>query len=165
MVRLKSEDKHYPRRLNGIGKPWCLLKSLVAAVALCFAMTLVALPPVAAKGKLKKAVTFRGLDKITARIVTFHAPIDELIKYGSLTIMVRSCRKAPPEDTPEVAAFIEVDDQRPGMQDPKRLFTGWMFASSPALSALEHPIYDVWVTDCSRISADKILLPHRKSAK
>jgi hypothetical protein len=61
--------------------------------------------------------------------------------------MVRTCRKRPPEEPPESAAFIEVRDIKPG-ETPKTLFTGWMFASSPAVSALEHPVYDVWVLDC-----------------
>ena len=115
--------------------------------------------------KKKQAVTLRGLDKITARIVTFHAPVDEIIQYGSMTIMARFCKKARPEETPEVSVFLEIDDQRPGRTKSERIFTGWMFASSPAVSALEHPVYDVWVTDCSMVSVDKMLSPHRKSAK
>ena len=132
-----------------------------------FAAVLLAPVPAAiaqSQEKTKKVVTLRGLDKITARTITFDAPIDEIVRYGSLNIMARACFKAPPEDLPEVTAFLEIDDQRPGMDKPKRLFTGWMFASSPAVSALEHPIYDVWVTDCKTVSVDKIRLPQAKSA-
>ena len=68
-------------------------------------------------------------------------------RYEALEITARACRKRPPEETPETAAFLEIDDARPG-QPTRRVFTGWMFASSPAVSALEHPVYDVWVIDC-----------------
>jgi len=87
------------------------------------------------------------LDKVTGRVRTLEAPVDQTVRFGTLDIMVRTCRKRPPEETPESAAFIEVRDIKPG-ETPKTLFTGWMFASSPAVSALEHPVYDVWVLDC-----------------
>ena len=70
-----------------------------------------------------------------------------LVTFGTLEIVVRSCHKRPPEEPPESAAFLEVTDIKPN-EDPAPLFSGWMFASSPALSALEHPVYDVWVIDC-----------------
>lgn len=93
----------------------------------------------------------QGLDKVTARVSTIDAPIDDRIRFGTLSIVVRNCRKTPPEEPPETTAFLEIDDIRPGEQ-PVRLFSGWMFASSPALSALEHPVYDVWVIGCNRRS-------------
>jgi hypothetical protein len=95
-----------------------------------------------------QAVVLRGLDKTTARISTFTARLDEEVEFGSLVILARHCDKRPPEETPESAAFLEIDDRKPG-QPPVRLFTGWMFASSPALNALEHPVYDLWVIDCT----------------
>jgi hypothetical protein len=87
------------------------------------------------------------LDKVTGRVRTLEAPVEQTVRFGTLDIMVRTCRKRPPVETPESAAFIEVRDIKPG-ETPKTLFTGWMFASSPAVSALEHPVYDVWVLDC-----------------
>ena len=93
----------------------------------------------------------QGLDKITARISTFDAPLDEPVRFGSLEIVARTCHKTPPEEPPERAAFLEVVDVRPD-SPAVPLFTGWMFASSPALSALEHPVYDVWVIDCRKSS-------------
>jgi hypothetical protein len=60
---------------------------------------------------------------------------------------LRACDKRPPEETPESAAFLQVVEQKPGEQ-PVTRFSGWMFASSPALSAMEHPVYDLWVLDC-----------------
>lgn len=95
----------------------------------------------------------RGLDKITARITTFDAPIDEPVRFGTLEIVARDCNKRPPEEPPEVTVFLEISEIKPGEQATP-LFTGWMFASSPALSALEHPVYDVWAIDCRTTSED-----------
>jgi hypothetical protein len=94
----------------------------------------------------------QGLDKITARISKFEAPVGEAVHFGTLSIRVRDCEKNPPEEPPESAAFVEVDEMRPGERAAKRLFSGWMFASSPALSALEHPVYDVGLLDCRAAS-------------
>ena len=94
----------------------------------------------------EKAI-LQALDKITARVFTIEAKLEEIIKFGTLEIIVRHCDKRPPEETPESAAYLEIIDIRPGGTRFK-MFQGWMFASSPALSALEHPIYDVWVGDC-----------------
>ncbi len=93
----------------------------------------------------------QGLDKITARVSKFEAAVGSPVRFGNLSIRVRDCEKAPPEDPPESAAFLEIDELRPG-EDRVRVFSGWMFASSPALSALEHPIYDVNVLDCKTAS-------------
>jgi len=97
-------------------------------------------------------VVLRGLDKITSRVSTFEALVGEPVEFGPLVIVARHCDKRPPEETPESAAFLEIDDRKLG-QLPVRLFTGWMFASSPALSALEHPVYDLWVLDCVNASS------------
>ena len=89
----------------------------------------------------------QGLDKITARVSKFEAPVGTPVRFGTLSIRVRDCEKNPPEDPPESAAFLEIDELRPG-EASLRVFSGWMFASSPALSALENPIYDINVLDC-----------------
>tara|TARA_Y100000589_G_scaffold298058_1_gene306308 strand:- start:1630 stop:2094 length:465 start_codon:yes stop_codon:yes gene_type:complete len=94
-----------------------------------------------------KAV-LQGLDKTTARVSTFELNINERGTFGTLIIKVRACRKRPPTEPPESAAYIEVLDKKIGEQ-PTRLFAGWMFASSPTLNSLEHPVYDVWVLKCS----------------
>ncbi len=94
-----------------------------------------------------EVAVLQGLDKITARISTLHVPVDQPASFGSLEIIVRRCQKAPPEETPESSAFLEIVDVRPDSPSVL-LFTGWMFASSPAISALEHPVYDIWVKDC-----------------
>lgn len=89
----------------------------------------------------------RGLDKVTARVTTLNAPVGEPIRFGALEITVRTCDKRPPEEPPESAAFLEISEGREG-KPRVELFNGWMFASSPALSAMDHPVYDVWVLDC-----------------
>ena len=94
-----------------------------------------------------EVAVLQGLDKITARISTFEAPAGEVVHFGSLEIVAQSCQKTPPEEPPESAAFLEIVDVRPDSESVA-LFSGWMYASSPAVSALEHPVYDVWVVDC-----------------
>jgi hypothetical protein len=94
----------------------------------------------------------RGLDKVTARTRDFEAPVGETTRFGALGITVHYCRKRPPEEPPEVFAFVQVEDRRTDgfgvAADGERIFSGWIFASNPALNAVEHPVYDVWVIDC-----------------
>lgn len=87
------------------------------------------------------------LDKVTARVSTVTVPVSRTAKFGTLFIKVHHCDKRPPEETPESAVFLDITERRTNDQ-AVRVFTGWMFASSPALNALEHPVYDVWVIDC-----------------
>lgn len=95
----------------------------------------------------KRIAVLQGLDKITARTSTFEIPVGETGRFKLMDVTVRACRKAPPIEPPEAAAFLELEEKRPD-EAPQKLFSGWMFASSPALSALQHPVYDVWVIDC-----------------
>lgn len=94
-----------------------------------------------------RAAVLQGLDKTTARVSTFAAPIGLPARFGTLEITARACAKKPPTEPPESAAFLEIVDVRPD-SPAVQVFSGWMFASSPAISALEHPVYDVWVVDC-----------------
>jgi hypothetical protein len=89
----------------------------------------------------------RALDKVTARISTIEAPIGQPVTFGTLQIVARTCNKRPPEEPPEAAAFLHVEESRPN-EVPVTVFRSWMFASSPAVSAMDHPIYDIWVLDC-----------------
>lgn len=89
----------------------------------------------------------QALDKVTARVSTIEAPVGQPVHFGTLEIVARTCDKRPPEETPESAAFLDIWELRPG-EPAVSVFRGWMFASSPALSAMEHPVYDVWVIDC-----------------
>jgi hypothetical protein len=94
-----------------------------------------------------KGAMFSGLDKITGRIITFDAAIGETVQFGALQVTPRACYTRPPTETPNTDAFLEVDEVT--LQgEVKRIFTGWMFAASPGLHGVEHPIYDVWLTDC-----------------
>ncbi len=93
----------------------------------------------------------QGLDKITARISPIYATLGLPTYFGSLEIVVRTCRETPPTEPPESAVFMEIRELPPNAdreREPEILFSGWMFASSPAVSALEHAVYDVWVVDC-----------------
>lgn len=95
----------------------------------------------------KPVAVLRALDKITARVEELTVPVGRPYKFGSIFITVQTCRTTPPEETPESAAFLEITEAKADKLQTK-IFSGWMFASSPALSALEHPVYDVWVTGC-----------------
>ncbi len=89
----------------------------------------------------------QALDKVTARISTLTMPLERTRRFGTLEVTVWACRKRPPEEPPESAVFLTVVERRRDAP-PARLFQGWMFASSPAMSALEHPVYDIWALDC-----------------
>ena len=96
----------------------------------------------------------QGLDKTTARISTIEAPLDQSVRFGGLIITARACVKRPPEEPPETAAFLQIDEILPGSASAGAtpVFSGWMLKSSPALSALENPVYDVGVLDCRTAS-------------
>ncbi len=90
---------------------------------------------------------FAGLDKITGRITSFDVAVNETVQFGALQVTPRVCYSRPPTETPQTDSFVEVDEVT--LQGKiQRIFTGWMFAASPGLHAVEHPIYDVWLTDC-----------------
>ena len=101
-------------------------------------------------------VKLQSLDKVTARTMTFEVKVGTTVKFGPIYIKVQSCRKAPPIAAPESAAFLQIWEVTK-KDESKWIYSGWMFASSPALSAMDHPIYDVWVLDClERKSTDPI---------
>jgi hypothetical protein len=93
------------------------------------------------------ALVLRGLDKITGRPTVITAPINQPTKYATLTITARYCYSTPQSETPETSAFVQIDDARPD-QPARRVFSGWMYASSPGLNGMQHPLYDVWVITC-----------------
>ncbi len=90
---------------------------------------------------------FAGLDKITGRITSFDVYLNETREFGSLKVTPRVCNSRPLTEKPHTIAFIEVDELTLENQE-QRIFTGWMLASSPALNAVEHGVYDIWLTDC-----------------
>lgn len=94
-----------------------------------------------------KGVTLQGLDKETARVFITNATIGQTIAFGTLKIVVHHCEKTPPEERQDSMAFVTITENKPNSPSQK-LFSGWMFASSPALSCLDHPTYDVWIKEC-----------------
>lgn len=89
----------------------------------------------------------RGLDKVTARASSFVVGVGEAAPFGTLTVTVSACRTTTPDQAPEDAVFLEIVDTPPG-ETATSVFAGWMFSSSPAVSALDHPVFDVWLDDC-----------------
>jgi hypothetical protein len=90
---------------------------------------------------------FSGLDKITGRTISFDVAINETVQFGALQVTPRACYSRPLTETPRTDAFVAVDEVT--LQgEVRRIFTGWMFAASPGLHAVEHPIYDIWLTEC-----------------
>jgi hypothetical protein len=126
-----------------------LFRFTLAAASLALLMTFGVASPAAAIPM--DTVLLQGLDKITARVSEIKVPVGGTVTFGALQITARACDKHPPEEAPEAAAFLEVVEVKPD-EKPVQRFSGWMFASSPALSALEHPVYDLVVLDC--INAD-----------
>ncbi len=92
---------------------------------------------------------FSALDKVTARTSKFEVPLNSTAQFGALKVTPRVCYSRPPEEQPKTTSFVEVDEIQLDGQE-KRIFTGWMFAESPGLNAVEHPVFDVWLTDCQK---------------
>ncbi len=108
-----------------------------------------AAPASAARPTIDRAVAvLQGLDKITAKVSRLQVPVGDSVAFGTLEITVRACRSTGPDETPENAAFVEISDEPPG-EDQHGVFSGWMFSSSPAVSALDHPVFDIWVVRCA----------------
>lgn len=99
-------------------------------------------------------VQMQAMDKITGRVSVIEAPVNSEIRFGSFSIVVRACKTRPPEETPENYAFVDVVDNYNG-ENPVNIFKGWMLSSSPALNAVEHPIYDVWLLQCLDGTVDR----------
>jgi hypothetical protein len=94
---------------------------------------------------------FSGLDKITGRIISFDVYIDETVQFGALQVTPRVCYSRPSSETPRTSGFVEVDEITLDRKI-RRIFTGWMFADSPGLNAVEHAVYDVWLKGCKDAS-------------
>jgi hypothetical protein len=139
------------------------MKRRMPRIATALAALALLLPASAASAlEPRGAATLRALDKVKGASQDLTVKVGSTVSYGRLSITVRACWQAPPEDAPESAAFVEVRSKpgarsglsgavtrQPAAADNDDLFSGWMYASSPGLSALEHPTYDVWVISCS----------------
>ncbi|RXT57405.1 hypothetical protein B6S44_03005 [Bosea sp. Tri-44] len=122
------------------------LRRILALAAVSGAVLALAAPAQADRIRNPTAV-FAGLDKITGRIISFEVAIDETVQFGALQITPRICWTRPPTEAPQTTSFTEVDEVTFN-NEYRRIFTGWMYASSPGLHGVEHAIYDVWLTDC-----------------
>ncbi len=125
------------------------MRRLAACAVVAGALALVGMSVgPAAADKIKHPIAvFSGLDKITGRIITFEVATNETVQFGSLQITERVCYSRPPTEAPQTDTFIEVDNIDAN-KNYKRIFTGWMFAGSPSLHALDHPVYDIWLLHC-----------------
>ncbi|MEJ0013347.1 MAG: DUF2155 domain-containing protein [Bauldia sp.] len=121
---------------------------MISKSLLLSALALAAFAGPAAADKVSNPVAvFAGLDKITGRIIGFDVYMDETVQFGALQVTPRVCYNRPPTEEPQTDAFVEVDEI--GLnRKVKRIFTGWMFAASPGLHAVDNAVYDVWLTDC-----------------
>ena len=121
--------------------------SALAVAALAAAAALVAPDPALADKISHPIAIFDGLDKITGRIISFEVGINETVQFGALQITPRVCYSRPLTEAPQTDAFAQVDeiDEQKKL---KRIFSGWMFADSPGLHGIEHPIFDIWLTGC-----------------
>ena len=120
---------------------------MLAGAALA-AVSALGAPDAALADKISNPIAvFDGLDKITGRIISFEVKINETVQFGALQITPRVCYSRPPTDAPQTDAFAQVDEIDEQKQ-VKRIFSGWMFADSPGLHGVEHPIFDIWLTAC-----------------
>jgi len=123
------------------------MAAAAAALAVVLALSL-ALP--AAAQRIDNAVAiFAALDKVTAKISRLEVPLNQTAKFGALKITPRVCYSRAPTEPPKTTSFVEVDETQLDGKE-KRIFSGWMFADSPGLNAVEHPVFDVWLTDCAQ---------------
>jgi hypothetical protein len=124
----------------------CLARTCLAA-GLLLPAALTPLGSARADRIAHPAAVFSGLDKITGRIISFEVAADETVQFGTLQITERACYTRPATEAPQTTTFVEVDEVGE-KNDYKRIFSGWMFAASPGLHGIEHPVYDIWLTDC-----------------
>jgi hypothetical protein len=136
---MNRQSRHRRRLSHGLDP-----RVLSLGAFLCLAVA-----PAALAERIENGVAvFAALDKVTARISKLEVPLHQTVHFGSLKVTPRSCFSRPPTEPPKTTTFVEVDEILLEGQE-KRLFTGWMFAESPGLNAVEHPVFDVWLTHCS----------------
>jgi hypothetical protein len=125
-----------------------LLRGAAGACAIALLGTPVA-PPAWAERLENNVAIFSALDKVTATIKKLDVKLNETVQFGSLKVTPRACYSRPSTEQPKTTSFVEVDEvQLDGSE--KRIFSGWMFAESPGLNAVEHPVFDVWLTECQK---------------
>jgi hypothetical protein len=120
---------------------------LSGSLAACL-LTGVLTTPVAAQRIENSVAVFAALDKVTAKISRLEVPLNQTANFGALKVTPRACYSRAPTEPPNTTTFVEVDELLLEGKE-KRVFSGWMFADSPGLNAVEHPVFDVWLTDCT----------------
>ncbi len=111
------------------------------------------------------SVVLQGLNKVTGKVSKLEGAVGSAMRFGNLEIVARKCWKSPPEELPENAALLEISELKPG-EPPHTIFTGWMFSSSPGLSGIEHPVYDITVIACEATDEpEKEKVKEKKEAK
>ena len=126
-----------------MGKSRCVDAALSAVLLVLSASPAQAVRPTVDR----RIAVLQALDKITARVSRMQVRVGEVASFGTLEMTVRACRSTRPDEAPENAAFLEIADEPPG-EPQHSVFSGWMFSSSPALAALDHPVFDIWVIRC-----------------
>jgi hypothetical protein len=135
-------------------------KHAAYVLAVSAALAIAGLSPAAAERIDNPVAEFTGVDKITGRIITFDVYIDETVQFGALQVTPRVCYSRPDTEEPKTDSFVEVDEITLDRKI-RRIFTGWMFAESPGLNAVEHAVYDVWLKACKQ----KSVVPAPEAAK
>lgn len=135
------------KQIQGWASMMAALRRLFALAGV-FALGLAVAPDLALAQKIENPIAvFAALDKVTGRISPLEIPIGVSVEFGALTVTPRVCNTRPPTEPPLTSAFVEIDETKLS-GEKLRIFTGWMFAESPGLHAVEHPVFDVWLTNC-----------------
>jgi len=135
-----AEHRHFQMGASRSGR--------LAIAAACALVVLSAMPAAAQRIENSVAV-FAALDKVTAKISRLEVPLNETRTFGALKVTARACYTRAPTEPPKTTTFVEVEEMQLDGKE-KRIFSGWMFADSPGLNAVEHPVFDVWMTDCAQ---------------
>jgi hypothetical protein len=135
-----------PLRLHSFPLPIRWFRSLILA-GLASTVILTVAGEAQAERITNPTAVFTGLDKISGEISTFEVPVGQTIKFGALSVTPRVCYSRSASEDPQTTSFVEIDELTLNKK-VERLFNGWMFAASPGLNGVEHPVYDVWLNDC-----------------
>ena len=142
MMQIRQKTRATGHEDKPSGGSRLLRAALLAAVAVVLPFQGLANEKIA-----NRVAVFSGIDKITGRIHTFDVYIDETVQFGALQVTPRVCYLRHNTEAPKTTTFVEVDEITLD-SNIRRIFTGWMFADSPGLNAVEHPVYDIWLKDC-----------------
>ena len=148
--------------MGSAGQRCSRMPALLGRIGAIASLALVTFAASASAQRITNQVAvFSALDKVTARISKLEIPINETVRFGSLKVTPRVCYSRPPEVRPKTTTFVEVDEVMLDGKE-KRIFSGWMFAESPGLNAVEHPVFDVWLTKCGTPDQPAVAAPALK---